>query len=115
MLKIISDIEAKQEPRVTLLDAIRMIDRSWNEVSQECLANCYKKTGFEINDTPQMMPDVMSVSDDQWTAVNNALNVNEPSTFEDFVDIDVGAAVTGLLTDDEIIENIIVLDNLTNR
>ncbi|KAJ8668043.1 hypothetical protein QAD02_009706 [Eretmocerus hayati] len=45
------------------------------------------------------------VSDDEWTAVNNASNVNEPNTFEDFVDIHVEVAVTGLLTDDEIIKS----------
>ena len=43
---MVADIEAGIETKVDLKEAIHMLSNAWNAVSEDTVANCFKKAGF---------------------------------------------------------------------
>jgi len=44
----LASIDNKTEFQFNLLDALHLLDRSWNAVKPETLSNCFRKAGFFI-------------------------------------------------------------------
>lgn len=114
--KIIHDFETNEKPSVNLLHAMRMVDKSWRNVSQNTIINCFKQAGIKVQNLTKnwnekteftfvevgvRQPQIeisYSVTQQQWLNVNVFLNVSEPITFEEYVNVDENLIVTGLLS-----------------
>ncbi|XP_054717478.1 tigger transposable element-derived protein 4-like [Uloborus diversus] len=46
----IAEIDQGRNFRPTLFDALKLIHKSWNDVTERTIVNCYKKAGFFYND-----------------------------------------------------------------
>lgn len=94
--KTLFDARINKKPSINLLHAVRMIDKSWRNVNQNTIFNCFKKTGFPVdfNILPQAVINSY-ITHLQWMSVNAVLKVSEPMTFEEYVNIDENITVTG--------------------
>ena len=103
--KVLAAIDqGKQLPVISILEAMKVLALSWNEVSKEAITNCFTKSGFS--------EDVCSEEDDfQLREVFDKLCahgqefVPDGLQCEDIVHVDRDVQVTeGLLTEEEIVE-----------
>jgi hypothetical protein len=94
VLKMIEDIENQLESKITVLDTIIMLDKAWCNVTSRGIANCFRHAGFcdVTTDTTQLQ-------------VNNGL-INDID--EDYVQIDDDLVTSEILTDEDIVKNVIV-------
>lgn len=63
---------------INLLDAVRIIDKSWRCVSAKTVINCFKKAGFNINNINIFESDVIInnlPNPPQWLQIKNALRI----------------------------------------
>lgn len=91
---------------INILQAMRMANKSWENVTKKTIANCFKACGFVKEETePEIVtPDpVEDPIESEWNAVMAHCNVNNDTTFENFVEVDNDVAVVGTLTDDDIV------------
>lgn len=106
--KHIDDAEAGKKTSINLLDAIRFSDKSWRNVTARTIQNCFKTCGFEIKSATDNEAEesdannegiIEGIDADQWKEI-----VCEPDfCFDDYVNIDDGVAICGLLSDDDIL------------
>lgn len=100
--------EEKNIVPINILQAMRMAKKSWENVTQQTIANCFKACGFVNEETE---PEILTVTPDpvedpiesEWNVIMAHCNMNNNTTFEDFVEVDNDVAVAGTLTDDEIV------------
>lgn len=115
---IVSNIEdEKVIVPINILQAMRMANKSWENVKQETIANCFKACGFVKEDTePEIITPLDPAEDvaieSKWNTVMAHLNEHN-TTFEDYVDVDSDVAVTGTLTDEEIAASVAERDDET--
>lgn len=86
---------------VTLLTALHMLVRAWNQVTTETIANCYRHCGFGA-----LNADANEVEEDVRAPVH-VREVLGDVDFGDYVNVDSCAAVCGAVTDDEIIAQVV--------
>ncbi|KAK9709161.1 hypothetical protein QE152_g26788 [Popillia japonica] len=108
VLQIIENIEeGKKEFNINLLEAIRLIDRSWNKVTQTTIKNCFIHAGF-LNRENEI--EVHSDSDNEEFTIENNLPLakymklfgDKSVTMKDYVEVDDAIITNQLLTDTEI-------------
>lgn len=114
--KIIDAIdEDKILPTINVLDAMRMADFAWRNVTKKTIKNCFIKAGFkersnnaEENQTTDLniieVQDGDSITSIQWAVIKNKLNLG--ISFEDFLDIDTSLETCGTLTDADILADV---------
>ena len=76
----------KSLPNISVLDAMKMLVLSWDEVTDKTVQNCFKKAGFCEDD---------AVSDDPVTALKDTATelINLDKTFEHVTVEDVASCV----------------------
>jgi len=102
---MIENIENQIESKVTVLDAIIMLDKALHNVTSTGIANCFRHAGFcdVTTDTTQLQAD------------NGLIN----NIDEDYLQIDDDLITSEIQTDEDIVNNVIVsqqveLDNDTD-
>ncbi|XP_072155736.1 tigger transposable element-derived protein 6-like [Bemisia tabaci] len=103
--RILSDIESGVTTNITVLDAMRMIDKSWRNVKQSTIRNCFKSCGFISDDSSDSEPTGEDNELAEWDSLGTHFML-EGCSFEDFVAIDNEVAVTGLLSDEDILASV---------
>lgn len=91
-----------------MIEALQIIDKGWKNLKPLTIQNCFSTCGFKnITIKPQDETNNYNafIAPQQWNDVNEALNVQNPTPIEDFVDI-AKIAVYGRLTDLDIVESI---------
>lgn len=90
VLKMIEDIENQIESKVTVLDAIIMLDKAWRNVTSTGIANCLRHAGFcdVTTDTTQLQADsgLINNIDEDYLQIDDDLITSEIQTDEDIVD-----------------------------
>lgn len=98
------------------MEATTIIKKSWQNLKASTIQNCFAKCGIKNTTIHQQEIGVQIGNNDNddvriqpevWDAVNEVLNNENPTTFDEFIDIDSNIAVTGIFTDFEIAENVI--------
>nr|XP_024218269.1 tigger transposable element-derived protein 6-like [Halyomorpha halys] len=109
---ILQKIENHETVDITILAAMRLARRAWNDVKSATVANCFKKSGFKTAPGGEKAggePDLENViaSEEDWSRVlgDTSASVDLPS-FEDYVSIDDEASVSGQSVDEEIVMQI---------
>jgi hypothetical protein len=95
--------------KVTILEAIQLVAKSWKDVKPETIANCFRKGGFVLNSTvPSVIddnePTQQLQGEDQWAVLS-------VSGYENYTTIDENLTCYDESTDntctDDIIEHIV--------
>lgn len=108
--QFLNDIESQTPTKINILDAMWMVTKAWTNVTNTTIANCFKKSGFKVNE-----PDRIQDEDDpvvptqpnievEWPRVQDALYVD--MAFEEFVTFDDELAVCGELSEAEILSSV---------
>ncbi|XP_050527783.1 uncharacterized protein LOC126897884 [Daktulosphaira vitifoliae] len=106
--RYLADIELQKPTQIDVLQAMWMISKTWNKVTERTITNCFKKSGFKCEDEDNDVPLAELVKIWQATSANE----EEDSTsiqltdFE-FVSFDDDLAVCGELTDDDIVTSVL--------
>jgi len=102
---IIAAIEESNDLSINVLHAIRMAALAWDTVSPTTISNCFRKCGFSLP-VREEEPLNVDIDDAAWNRVCVTLNVSNPLTFYDYVDVDQDVETVGDLNDEEIIAEI---------
>lgn len=106
---MLSDIEKKEKKKIHVLDVIRMSTKSWKNVKKETIVNCFKKSGFSVENVvtdDKLENSIPEVSKQQWENIHQHLGVQNICSFDEFVDVDYNAPTDGKLSDKEIINSV---------
>lgn len=112
---ILAAIDESKDPAINVLQAMRMASMAWHSVTPTTISNCFKKCGFPANSSEIETEDAAVHDDDaQWDRIREVLHLTEDTTFSDFVDVDDAVLTTGLLEDEEIVNQVSAsLENVT--
>lgn len=108
--QFLNDLECQSPTNISVLDAMWMITKAWDNVDDKTIVNCFKKSGFQVSDLNQNQDeDELEVQlpepiEGCWPRVREALNVD--LAFEDYVNVDDDIAICGELTDAEIVSSV---------
>ena len=108
MRNILDGIEKGALFQINILVAMRMVDKAWRKVSEVTIADCFKKAGFPAVSNLQPEEELPSIDMGDWDRVVSHLDITGPDviSFQDFVSFDDNVAVSGTLTDDEIVQEV---------
>ena len=110
--RVVVDLKAGTETKISLLDAIHLISRAWNDVTEKSIANCYRKAGFKFDTVVENEPtedtaDRIAEDRNVWNFISKHLNVPTDQTFEDYVNCDENLSVDDTeLTEAEIVAEV---------
>ncbi|KAE9524452.1 hypothetical protein AGLY_015173 [Aphis glycines] len=108
VLKMIEDIENQIESKVTVLDAIIMLDKAWRNVTSTGIANCFRHAGFcdVTTDTTQLQTDsgLINNIDEDYLQIDDDLITSEIQTDEDIVNNVIASQQVELDNDTDIDE-----------
>ncbi|XP_008180511.1 tigger transposable element-derived protein 6-like [Acyrthosiphon pisum] len=91
-------------PKVTILTAITMSHKAWNNVTGQTIRKCFRTCGFvKVIDREEDEALATLEVDSQWHRLST-VPVEQLSTFEEFVAIDDDLAIRGVLNDEEILK-----------
>jgi hypothetical protein len=117
--KWIKDLdEGNDVKKINIKQAIDIVGEAWDNVKEETIKNCWKKTEIlppsrtiEIADEPTSN-DILEELVDGLRKVNINHTNNLIMSAEDFVNIDSGVITTELPTDEDIVEDILVSEGV---
>lgn len=92
VLKVIENIENQVELKITVLDAIIMLDKAWHNVTSTVSTNCFRHAGFcdVSTDTTQLQVDSGLINDID----------------ADYIHSDDNLTTSEILMDEDIIKNV---------
>ena len=99
VLRVLEDIERKVESKITVLDAIMMVDKAWRAVLPSTIRNCFRHAGFHTPD-PVGTPAILEDND----TVRNLVE-------EDYLCVDDDVTTCEILTDTQIIDAVTPLED----
>ena len=95
----------KQMPLISILEAMKMLAHSWNEVSESAIINCFRKEGFKKG--------VSNEDDEPFSAFKSSIEqlrqrdedfIPNDFTYNDILTVDNDIAIMGgVMTDEEIV------------
>ena len=98
--RVVVDLKAGTETKISLLDAIHLISRAWNDVTEKSIVNCYRKAGFKFDTVVEDEPtedtaDRIAEDRNVWDFISKHLNVSADQTLtaEDYVNCDENLSV----------------------
>lgn len=90
-----------------VLQAMRFVDKSWRNVTESTIVNCFRTCGFDQGSTSTDDKEMYNnLTEEEWLQLLQPDKDNEFLTFEDYVTLDNDVAVTGVLPDQEIVAQI---------
>ena len=111
--KMIEAIDGnKSLPYVSVLDAMKMLVLSWDEVTDKIVQNCFRKAGFcEIDEEDAVSDDPFAELKDTFTQLINLDKTFEDVTVEDIASFDdMLVSTQEPLSDEEILADILPID-----
>ncbi|XP_045541632.1 tigger transposable element-derived protein 4-like [Papilio machaon] len=122
VLKMINCLDANEDnssTKITVLDAILMVNDAWNKMSQSTIHNCFKHAGFIENHDGlpiQISDHEFDEGDDiplsLWSRNLHSDSLAAPEMWEDYVDIDSALLTSEEPTDENIVQNICAKEQL---
>ena len=84
------------EFKISLLDALQMISKAWDSITSSTIANCFRKAGFIVPAAPsdeqrlsEPCDEVEESQDsDNGSTLMEDLDMDDPCSFEEYVDSD---------------------------
>ena len=107
--------DAQCDFKFNLLDALTLIKKAWNFVSQETIKNCYLKCGFkdqevmeisELEELPDLVDGKMEVV---WARLLECNLRESEFTFDDYIELD-NQVITSATLDEFVVDNVSQID-----
>ena len=98
-------LKQNKNPEINLLDAVRIKDKPWKNVSEKKIRNCFEKSCLFINESIQTEEQTNYYFERQWSVVCDYFHINE--SFQTFANFDNNLAITGQLSEADIIEKVL--------
>lgn len=106
MRKIISDMDDEKSTSTDVLQAMRIVDKAWRNVTTTTIENCFRSCGFLLEKDDTLIPIIQNtIADREWEVLKIRYGITE-ETFENYVGIDEDVAVPGIPTDDGITDSV---------
>jgi hypothetical protein len=105
--RVIRNIETKKESHdINLLDAIVLIQKSWDEVKTTTIANCFRKAGFLMSESceNEETQENEESEPEEWKRFQNCISVEVD--FQTFVDVDENLETTDYPSETDILHQI---------
>ncbi|XP_049316965.1 tigger transposable element-derived protein 4-like [Bactrocera dorsalis] len=116
VLKMINCLDANENnssTKITVLDAILMVNDAWNKMSQSTIRNCFKHAGFiESHDGLPIQISELEFDEENdiplslWSRKLNSDSLAAPEMWEDYVDVGSALLTSEEPTDENIVQNI---------
>jgi len=110
-----------EQPKLQILGAIRFLVKSWDEVAQQTIRNCWIKT--KLVETQELEPIAVETSDEISFSIES-LNLENPMTFEEYVNIPEEVLIEDISDteseheeeeDPQLIDDSVVEEKITNN
>lgn len=98
--KMIADME-QNTSSINVLQAMRMVDKAWRNVTPLAVKNCFRTCGFS-SEPQEIIEEEDNNVPEEWNKHMSGSNI----TFEDFVTCDDEVVTAGTLTEKEILESV---------
>ncbi|KAK8776168.1 hypothetical protein V5799_030488 [Amblyomma americanum] len=104
-MQLVFDIDRRRSTTINIKTTLEMFYESWNEVRQSTIRNCFPDAGFVLPAVDdEVQPDEnLVVLDKTWDRL--AL---PGIAFDDFISADENSAVAPELTDQEIVDRVVI-------
>ena len=113
------------EFKISLLDALQMIRKAWDSITSSTIANCFRKAGFIVPAAPsdeqrlsepcdEVEDSFESQDSDNGSTLMEDLDMDDPCSFEEYVDSDCALQCAPMLSNEDIISTIRVDDSTTD-
>lgn len=113
MINCLDTNENHSSTKITVLDAILMVNHAWNKMSQSTIHNCFKHAGFTENHDGLSVQTAEHEFDEEddiplslWVQNRDSDSLAAPGMWEDYVDIDSALLISEEPTDENIVQNI---------
>ncbi|XP_044586102.1 tigger transposable element-derived protein 6-like [Cotesia glomerata] len=97
---MLQDLEEKRDSRIDVLQAMRMADKAWRNVTATTIKNCFAHCGFSSSIIEEEVEDISLQPPEEWDTVVPEI------CFEDFITCDDGVMTAGILSDEEILNSV---------
>lgn len=106
--RLLRNVETgKQLNDINLLDAVVMLQKSWDDVTEKTIANCFRKAGFVKTEFEfQEQEDLDEPVPEEWSDYQNVLSCEED--YDSFINVDAHVLITDHPTDSEILGTVTV-------
>ncbi|KAH7948638.1 hypothetical protein HPB51_028431 [Rhipicephalus microplus] len=105
--RLLQNLRVGRELKIDLLGAISMLSRSWADIKNERIQNCFRHAGFRMpgGDTPNSdsTEDTAGVSAEVWNELAEFPGAIDGSAFDEFVSADDDVPIMGQLQDEDYI------------
>ena len=96
-----------ENKKIDILEACRMSKQAWDSVSSKTIANCFRKAGFIHNNNSELLDNGIEQAE-QSDFVNEVyIQAEKNVPYEQYINFDNDLAVSGTLTDTDIVKEII--------
>lgn len=103
--RFLADVERQTPTTIDVLQAMWMIAKAWSLVTERTIANCFKKSGFNVTCEDEQDDLPLAELNRIWQRGREELHFQETS-FENFINFDNEVAVCGELTDADIVTSV---------
>lgn len=105
VLQLIDRMEKKQDTKISVLDAIRIMSDAWNNVTPTTIQNCYKKAAL-VSALNGSFEEEDNLPLSTWLESRDINNFQNCASIDEYVDIDADVVTSGLKTDDDILQEV---------
>jgi transposase len=105
--KKIRAIDTKTEFAINVLDALRMLNHAWSNVTSNTIANCYHHAGFQLPTDNTHSDGEDEVDDDIPLCLLFQLGLASGGVPEEYTAVDDNLVTSAKMTNDDIVEDII--------
>ena len=113
-MRVLDSIEANATHQITVLDAMNMLRRAWADVTQQTVANCFQKAGFDAKlcvagSTPgtPVNGDSDDEFDDEDDLPLSSLLPNTDVTMDQYASVDDDVETCEQPSDDDIVADVV--------
>lgn len=81
MRRLLRDIDNKTRTKINVFDAMWLLTKAWNSVTQETIVTCFKKSGFKATGEEDANVEAHTETPICWNTVPGTFNIG-PLEFE---------------------------------
>ncbi|XP_053964193.1 tigger transposable element-derived protein 6-like [Anastrepha ludens] len=113
VINLVKSIEQKKKFSCTMLTATQIAYKAWKNVSISCIQNCFCACGFNKTLNDDYLEDSPLNIDYLWEAIFEYSE--NAGSFEEYVNVDNDIGVTGMVTDNDIVEEVLHVSNASDE
>lgn len=105
--RLVASLDCGQDVKISILDAVQMVDKAWRNITSSTIFNCFRTCGFVKDNLDNPIDEASSFVPDPsllWAKIDAT---ELPATFDEYVHFDNDLSTMSSFTDAEIINAVI--------